>query len=278
MNQENTYFIDPANEAELTRLIAQDAIYNKKMDLVPQSFVPKRGAKILDLACGPGQWALAVGDLHPQVQVVGIDISKRMIAWAKTQVKDPKQVNFLEGNILNNLLFPDQFFDFINARFLFGLMTHDSWVPLVQECFRITKPGGIIRMTETSGMSSPGTKVHRMNMLVFTALWRAQKTFSPLEFGVAPLLGLFLEQGRYHVLEEKVHLLNFSYGTPLHKPLMEESTAYLQLIKPFLRKHLPKEDTIDLDAVVEETCQAMHDPDFRVHTHFTSVTGKKMES
>ncbi len=275
MDRENTYFIDSANEAELARLLIQDGFFNKGMDLLPQCFAPKRKAKILDLACGPGQWAMAVVDQYPQVHVTGIDISQRMIAWAKAHTREPKQVQFLVGNILERLPFPDQFFDCINARYLFGLMNKDTWRPLIAECFRVSKPDGILRMSETSGNSVPGTNVHHMNTLNYTALWRANKTFAPLDFAVAPLLGLFMEQAGYVVQEEKPYLFNCSYGSEMYGPMVEEFAVYLQLIQPFLKKYLLKEELNDIESVAEEAIKAIHRSDFRAHLLVTSITGKK---
>lgn len=42
----NTYFLDPASETEGTRLIKQERIVNRYMDLLPKEFVPWRDAPI----------------------------------------------------------------------------------------------------------------------------------------------------------------------------------------------------------------------------------------
>lgn len=277
MDTENTYFIDPASEAELTRLIIQDAFFNKRMDLLPACWEPRprRRARILDLACGPGQWAMTVGNRYPQVHVTGIDISQRMIAWAKAHVQDATQVHFLEGNILEKMPFPDASFDCINARFLFGLMNKDAWRPLIAECFRLCKPEGVLRMIETSSLSVPGIQPHRMNVLSHTALWRAKKTFAPLDFAIAPLLGLFMEEGGFVVQEEKPYLVNFSYGSEMYGPMVEDSTVYLQLIRPFLQTYLLKAEMEDVESATEDALKAMHRSDFRAHLLITSITGKK---
>src|ERR1051326_5779952 len=104
---ENTYFIDPESPAEVARLIKQDHLLNRYTDLLPREFVPWKDATALDLACGPGTWALEVADRFPLVHVTAVDIDPQMIAYAQAQaqVRAQDRVEFLIGNILNPLNF-----------------------------------------------------------------------------------------------------------------------------------------------------------------------------
>ena len=57
----NTYFIDAEDAAEMARLTHQDRLLTKGMGgLFPDSFDLSEVHDILDIACGPGGWVLDV--------------------------------------------------------------------------------------------------------------------------------------------------------------------------------------------------------------------------
>jgi ubiquinone/menaquinone biosynthesis C-methylase UbiE len=60
----------------------------------------------------------------------------------------PPNVSFQVGNALGRLPFADDTFDFVNIRlFIIALKEHE-WPIVVQEVYRILKPGGFIQMVE----------------------------------------------------------------------------------------------------------------------------------
>jgi ubiquinone/menaquinone biosynthesis C-methylase UbiE len=44
--------------------------------------------RILDAACGPGGWALEVAFTYPEIEVVGFDISRAMIDYARSSYRE----------------------------------------------------------------------------------------------------------------------------------------------------------------------------------------------
>lgn len=60
----------------------------------------------------------------------------------------PPNVSFQVGNVLGKLPFADNTFDFVNLRlFIIALKKHE-WPIVVNEAYRILKPGGFIQMVE----------------------------------------------------------------------------------------------------------------------------------
>ena len=278
-DKSNMYFIDTGTEAELTRLIKQDKLFNKHIPLLPPDLDPWENTKILDLACGPGGWALEVVAKYPQIQVVGIDIDEMMIAYARAeaQVQEREErTEFIVGDILKPLDFADESIDFINSRLLQGFMFTSQWDPLLNECFRVTRPGGIVRLIEMSNICTAGCpNMHRIQELVDSSFWQAQRTFSQREAALTPMLGYFLEQSGYRVLSEDSCVINVSFGTEMHKVWIQCIPPTLQLIKPFLRKYHPGLTVEEMDMLCEGTLKEMADPSFRQHYYFTSVMGQK---
>src|SRR5581483_214109 len=77
---QNTYVIDDKSGAEMARLLDQDRLMTREMGgLFPEREDLAGISRILDVACGPGGWTQEVAFAHPEIDVVGVDISSAMI-------------------------------------------------------------------------------------------------------------------------------------------------------------------------------------------------------
>jgi len=120
MAREDTYAADPEDGLEMTRLMEQDQFVTKGMGGVfPEGDVPANILHILDIGCGAGGWALEVAYRYPDCEVVGLDVSKPLLAYARAQAVVQHRTNalFVHGNVLNELDFADGEFDLVNIRF-----------------------------------------------------------------------------------------------------------------------------------------------------------------
>ena len=87
-DSDSVYFNDPENVAEMARLLGQDHHITRGMGGVLSERPHLSGIhRALDVACGPGGWALELASTYPDIEVVGIDISRTMINYANTQVQ-----------------------------------------------------------------------------------------------------------------------------------------------------------------------------------------------
>src|ERR1019366_1006311 len=144
--------LDPESVAEMTRLIQLDQFTTRAMGgPLEEHSDPSHLRHILDLACGPGGWVLDVAFDYPEIDVMGVDISETMIRYAIARAQSQQIPNASFGlmNITQPLDFADESFDLVNSRFLVGVLTRTAWPAFLQEGQRITRPGGIIRLTET---------------------------------------------------------------------------------------------------------------------------------
>jgi ubiquinone/menaquinone biosynthesis C-methylase UbiE len=84
----------------------------------------------------PRGWASDVARTYPQIDVVGVDISQKMIrhaqAHARTQGLD--NASFQVMDVLKPLEFPDDAFEFVIARFISPFMPKEAWPNFLQEC------------------------------------------------------------------------------------------------------------------------------------------------
>lgn len=182
---ESTYFIRDSG-AELARLIEQEhALARALGGLLPEHPNPSAflapSQRVLDAACGSGGWVLSLAQAYPHLQVMGFDIDARMIAYANTQAQAGglDNASFQVMDARQPLDYPNNFFDLVNARWLGGIGP-DKWTSTIQEFLRITRPGGIIRLTETETFSlSNGPAFERLSSLFTQALKRAGLSLSP---------------------------------------------------------------------------------------------------
>ncbi len=93
--------------------------------------------RVLEVGCGAGGMAKAIKYYRPDLDVMGIDISKKAITKAK---KDSSGVKFLKGNAYK-IPFKDKSFD---AVLMFDLLEHlEDPKRSLNEIRRVLKPGGI---------------------------------------------------------------------------------------------------------------------------------------
>ena len=127
-------------------------------------------------------------------------------------------------------------FDLVNVRFIFAFMPPAACPQLVDECVRITRPGGIIRLTETEWNLTNSLAYETLHAMTARALKKAGKSFSPdgRNVGITPVLGQFLQQAHCEHIQHAAYALDLSAGTEAHGSMYQNSMAFFRLIEPFL--------------------------------------------
>lgn len=215
----NTYIFDPESITEMARLIQLDQFTTRAAG----GPLGEQGASatfqhILDIACGPGGWVLDTAFAHPQAEVAGIDISQIMIDYANARARSQGLHNASFGvmDVRQSLDFSDHSFDLVNARFLVGVLSRSEWPLLLQECFRITQPGGVLRLTESdNGGLTNSPAFEQLSEMLTRAMQRAGYGFSPdgRTLGMTPVLEHLLRAAGYKDVHSVGHAINFSAGT-----------------------------------------------------------------
>jgi demethylmenaquinone methyltransferase/2-methoxy-6-polyprenyl-1,4-benzoquinol methylase len=114
-------------------------------------------SKILDLATGSGDLAVALRKACPRAQVVGVDFCLPML-----QIAQKKGVSgLIQGDGLA-LPFYDGAFDAVTVAF--GLRNMASWDMALREMARVLKPGGVLLVMD---FSMPGNPLLRLLYRVY---------------------------------------------------------------------------------------------------------------
>jgi ubiquinone/menaquinone biosynthesis C-methylase UbiE len=276
-----TYVINPDEPNETTRLLAFDEAITKGITtLLPNSIDLTQVASILDLACGPGAWALQAAQTYPEIEVVGVDISRSMIRYAngRADLRDLGNVSFQEMDILQPLEFPDASFDVVTARLLHAFMSKDTWPKLLQECVRVTRPGGHICLTESEWGWTNGVACEDLNSRGTRGLWLTGHGFYPggKLIGIPLMLTKFLGDAGLQDIEKQPYVIDYSYGAEAHESMCQMFTFGYELLFPFLQQTtgLSREE---FDNLHQQTEEEMQDENFRALHFFLRAWGRKPE-
>lgn len=280
-HNENAYPMDVEHAGEMVRLLNQDNMLTRNMG----GIFPERTQDeltdihdILDIACGPGGWVQEIAATYPDKEVTGIDISQAMIEYARAfvQVRQLPNAHFRTMNILQPLGFPDNSFDLVNARLLVAVVPRDRWPDLIAECYRVLRPGGILRLTETEFDITTSAALETYVALIARMTHRFGMSFSPTGHQIsitAKLPSLLRATGFQHV-NIRAHAIEYSYGTPAHMSLYQDYKAALALGRTFVLKYADITSQ-DYDQLCEQVFVEMQNPDFCDIWYLLTVWGYK---
>ena len=123
-----------------------DHIWRRKAVNKLREIQPKR---ILDLATGTGDFAIALLKLNPS-QIIGMDISSGMLDVGKNKMKAKHVSHIIDMQLgdSENMPFEDDYFDAITVGF--GVRNYEHLEKGLTEMLRVTRSGGKIVILEFS--------------------------------------------------------------------------------------------------------------------------------
>jgi ubiquinone/menaquinone biosynthesis C-methylase UbiE len=222
-------------------------------------------SRVLDLTYGTGHEALQIAQTYPSVEVVSISHNATIIASARQQALE-HHIDNISFRVLNLLPFTDiadESFDMVNAGFLFALLRKENWLPFLQECRRILRPGGVIRLTEPEWPITTSRSAERLAHLVCSALKKEGRSFSPdgRQLGLITMLGGLLRKAGYREVHRRAFVHDFSSGTMIHEKGCVMYQTLLALMRSFLL-NATVITTEEFDQLYQQACEEMADPNF----------------
>jgi len=113
-------------------------------DYLPHDLI-RPGRRLLDVGCGPGHVAGMIARRYPDLDLVGVDLSDRMIAKANRDFGGLSNLTFQKGDALS-LSFQSELFDL--ALSLASIKHWPDQARGLSEIFRVLKPGGSLFIME----------------------------------------------------------------------------------------------------------------------------------
>lgn len=239
----STYFVqDRSNEEELKRLLIQDRLVTAGMGgVLPEQSNATAFKRTLDVACGTGGWLIEAARSYPNISMlIGVDVSTRMIAYAREQAElqqMSKRVEFHTMDALRMLEFPRNYFDLVNQRMGSSYLRTWDWPNLLLEFQRVTRPGGVIRCTEANMViesSSPAlTQLFEMQV---DAGYRSGHLFTFDRSSIIDNLESLLKRYGLQNVQTQLHKLEYRAGTAETQALYENMKRIFRTILPFFQK------------------------------------------
>lgn len=235
------YPVDAENVAEMARLTKQATLLTEQLGLLP-AMLPLAGLRsILDIGCGPGEWVFKVASANQECRVQGIDISQVMTDYASqiAYEQDLTNVQFKIMDARQPLKLPDESFDFIHARLIMTFLSATNWPPLLRDCLRLLKPGGVLCNIELERLGiTTSTSFTQFQSFFVEALRQAGHGFVAAgnDIGITAVQERLLQDAGFEQVRHEAFMINYSTGQPAHAVMCENCFTAMKLGLPFLER------------------------------------------
>ena len=275
----STYFVTHQHEvAEMVRLLLQDRLLTESMG---GPLAEQRDSaslhRILDVGCGPGGWLLEVARLYPHMALTGIDISWKMIEYARTQKPGLHHSGTVEFRVMDAtkpLAFPDAKFDLVNVRLASSFLLANQWPRFLVELRRVLRAGGIVRVTDGDVIGRSGSlALTCLADMLLCAAYNAGHLFAKEVSGVSHFLPHLLADAGYQQVQSIVYPLLFQAGTVGGEQFYQNIRYVFQTALPFIRQWGCASE--DYDSVYQQALIDIQQPDFSARGELSTVFGMK---
>lgn len=275
----STYFVqDRSNKEEMDRLYLQDQMLTTGMHgVLAEQEAPTNFQRALDVGCGTGGWLINAALAYPNMSMlIGVDISGKMVEYARTHAKDQQvsdRVEFHVMDALRELEFPQGYFDLVNQRLGGSYLRKWDWPGLLQEYLRVTKPGGVIRITEvdfSTGRNSSAA-LAQLQALASNALYNAGHYFTQAGDGFTSQLESLLRQFGLQNVQTRTYTLEHRPGTRDWDLFAQDMKLIYRTLLPFLRKWT--QVPYDYEQIYQQMLKEIQQPEFIVEWKLLTAWG-----
>lgn len=144
-----------------------------------QNLTLQAGTKILDMCCGAGQTTKYL--VRYSEEVTGLDISPVALARA---AKNVPQAKYVEG-LAQKMLFANNSFDIVHTSVALHEMTLEELEAIMQEVYRILKPGGIFCLMD---LHKPDNFLFFPPLAVFMWLFETETAWQLIDLNLVDML------------------------------------------------------------------------------------------
>jgi ubiquinone/menaquinone biosynthesis C-methylase UbiE len=233
--------------------------------VLPEQPDPAIFRRVLDVGCGTGGWLIEAARTYPTMSLlVGVDVSSKMVEYAQGQAEARQvsdRVQFCAMDALRMLEFPADYFDLVNQRIGASYLRTLDWPKLLHEYQRVTRPGGVSRVTEGKIVfESTSPALTRLSEIVLDALYRAGHLFTLDRNGVTSELARLLHQYGLQNVQTRAYVLEYRAGTAEGQLFYEDMRRVFRTVVPFLHKWSRVPD--DYEEIYQQALSEMQQPDF----------------
>jgi ubiquinone/menaquinone biosynthesis C-methylase UbiE len=137
-------FLTPFYDTLLKWFMREDVF---KLRLIDQAGL-KAGMRLLDLGCGTATLTLMVKQMHPQVEVIGLDGDREILAIARNKVGQAGLSISFDLGMAFELPYPENYFDRVISSMVIHHLTAENKGRTMREIRRVLKPQGEFHMVD----------------------------------------------------------------------------------------------------------------------------------
>jgi ubiquinone/menaquinone biosynthesis C-methylase UbiE len=115
------------------------------------------GQRVLDVGCGTGSLTMLLKQLHPEIEVVGLDPDPKALSRATRKAQRAATFPEFDQGFSDELQYPANSFDHVFSSFMFHHLPADRKAGTLGEIRRVLKPGGDLHMLDFRGPESART-------------------------------------------------------------------------------------------------------------------------
>jgi len=135
-----TPFYDP-----LLKLFMRESKF--KRELIHQAKIEK-GNRVLDLGCGTGTLTILIKQIHPEVEVFGLDGDKNVLQMARRKAAEARVELNLDLGMVFELPYADPSFQRVLSSLVIHHLTTANKQRALQEAYRVLIPGGELHIAD----------------------------------------------------------------------------------------------------------------------------------
>jgi ubiquinone/menaquinone biosynthesis C-methylase UbiE len=120
-------------------------------------------SRLIDLGCSIGQLSVTLKERFPAAEVFGLDVAAPQVRYAHKRAAELGVECHFVQRLAEDTKFPDGHFDVVTAFLLFHEVSLEAGEKIVQEAFRILRPGGVFNVFDFP----TGFKTYDPNFLYF---------------------------------------------------------------------------------------------------------------
>lgn len=121
-----------------------------RMQLLEQASL-QSGQRVLDVGCGTGTMATRIKQLHPQIEIVGIDPDPKALARARRKASRASVTVQFDQGFADSLPYPAESFDRVVSSFVFHHLPAEVKLKALVEMRRVLNPAGELHLADFEG-------------------------------------------------------------------------------------------------------------------------------
>jgi len=142
-------------------------VNTQRFDQIIKNKNPKK-MRILEIGCGVGRVILPMSEIFGEV--IGIDVSGKMVEIAQKYLRNEPNCKVYENNGMDLSMFPENYFDFCYSIITFQHVPEKEIVlNYVKEVYRVLKPGCLFRFQVIGDTKNKPSKFDTWSGIHFTS-------------------------------------------------------------------------------------------------------------